>query len=87
MKIKAATKVVVCVSAPPEKTKSGLVLTLHDKQPEIGTVVDIGSGKTPILLKVGDKIAYRRFSEAKITIVGEEYIFVPFLDILAKIIN
>ena len=86
MLIRPAQKIVICKPAPKQKTTSGIVLPTPDKgAPEIGVVYAIGKGKLPVSLKVGSTIVYRRYTENKVYIQGEEYNFVRFEDITGVI--
>ena len=83
MKIKASKKIVV---VKPKKLAdisltSGLV-AVSEKVPEIGEIVEIGSGKVPVEMKVGDIVAYRKYGESQFFIGGMEFLFIGFDDIL-----
>ena len=72
-------------------SSSGLIIQSTQKNiPSEGTVVAIGPGlKLPdgdfieIDLKVGDKVAYSKFSGVEVTDEGVDYIILPYRDILA----
>jgi chaperonin GroES len=83
-KILPAEKVVICKDVPEMTTKSGLY-TPSEEKPELGKVYAIGKGKLPISIKVGDIIAYRKYTDNQVTIVGENYNFISFKDVLAVI--
>ena len=89
MEILAARDTVVCQNPPDSKTKSGIVVPSgNEKRPESGIVIAIGeAGKdgTPIKMKVGDKIVFRRYSDNRIYIEGKEYNFIHFKDIVGVI--
>lgn len=59
------------------------VITEGNGMPEIGIVEVIGKGIKPVDFKVGDKIAYRKYTDNKIKVDGVEYNFINFKDILA----
>lgn len=88
MQIIPAKKVVVC-KQPENVTKSGLKLAGEEgrdkKEPEIGVVVELGEGKTPVPVKKGDTIVFRRYSENRIAIKGEKFNFIDFKDIMAVV--
>ena len=71
-----------------EKTKSGIYIpeNAQEKKKE-GTVISAGTyedGKS-LPLKAGDHVIYGGYSSDKITVDSEEYVVVPFKDVLAKI--
>jgi len=71
-----------------EKTKSGIYIpeTAQEKKKE-GTVVSVGTRDdgTSLPLKPGDHVIYGGYSADKVEIENENYVFVPFKDVLAKI--
>ncbi len=71
-----------------EKTKSGIYIpeTAQEKKKE-GTVVSVGTRDdgTSLPLKPGDHVIYGGYSADKVEIESENYVFVPFKDVLAKI--
>ena len=86
MKIKASKEVVVCENPAESKTKTGLLYASDEKnKPELGVIYDIGSGKLPIEMKVGDTIVFRRYADNRIFIEGREYNFIRFEDIVGVI--
>ncbi|MDR3322240.1 MAG: co-chaperone GroES [Synergistaceae bacterium] len=96
MKLKPLGDRVVVKAAPhEEKTKGGLVLpdTVKEKPIE-GIVVAVGAGKvnddgkrTPIDLKVDDKVIYSKYSGTEVKVDGEEYLVISERDVLAVIEN
>lgn len=93
MTIKPLHDNVVLKPAKAEKTtKSGIVLpdTADKGKPEQGTVVAIGPGKilesgalSKMSLKVGDKVAFKKYSADEIEIEGETYLILSEDEILA----
>lgn len=88
MKLYPAKNIVICVTPPPEKTKSGLDLVRDKKGGQIGIVYAVGEpieekDKLPFQLKVGDKVVFRKYGENLAEIQGVEYNFVTFPDIVA----
>lgn len=86
-------RVVVKAVERPEQTKSGLFLpdTAQEK-PQEAIVVAVGPGKlqddgkrTPIDLKVGDKVLYSKYAGTDIKQLDEEYLILRESDILAVI--
>lgn len=86
MKILPAKNVVICTKPEAKPTKSGLVLPDDDKaKNEVGKVYAIGKGKLSIPLKVGDEIVFRKYTDNKVDIDGDEFNFIDFKDIMSKI--
>ena len=88
-------RVVVKAVERPEQTKSGLFLpdTAQEK-PQEALVVAVGPGKllddgtrTPIDLKVGDKVLYSKYAGTEIKQLDEEYLILRESDILAVILE
>ena len=82
-------RVVVKPAKAEEKTKSGIILpdTAQEKPVE-GAVVAIGTGRTtddgkvvPLIIKVGDKVLYGKYSGTEVKIDGEEYLIMRESDI------
>lgn len=74
-----------------EKTAGGIILPDTAKEkPQIGTVKAVGKGKTnpdgkviPIVVKVGDKVMYKKWGGNEIKVQNEEWTIVSQEDILA----
>ena len=86
-------RVVVKAAPHEEKTKGGLVLpdTVKEKPIE-GIVIAVGAGKvnddgkrTPIDLKVDDRVIYSKYSGTEVKLDGEEYLVISERDILAVV--
>ena len=74
-----------------EKTASGIILpdTVKEK-PQIGQVMAVGAGKVtpkgdkiPMVVKVGDKVMYKKWGGNEVKIEREEWTLVSQEDILA----
>jgi len=74
-----------------EITKSGIVLpdTIDKEKPEKGEVVAVGGGKlldngqrAPMVVKVGDKVMFKKYSPDEIKVDGVEYLIISESDIL-----
>ena len=73
------------------KTASGIILPDNAKEkPQTGQIVAVGPGKVtpkgekePIVVKVGQKVMYKRWGGNEVKINGEELILVEQKDILA----
>lgn len=87
IKIQPATKIVVLKPVKIEELGGSLLVVFasEKEQPLVGEVVVVGSGKVPMVMKKGNKVAYRRFGESKFLLGGNEYIFVHFDDLLGVI--
>ncbi len=75
------------------KTASGIILPdSAQEKPQMGQVVAIGPGKVtpkgekePIVVKVGQKVMYKKWGGNEVKLNGEELILVEQKDILAII--
>jgi chaperonin GroES len=75
------------------KTVSGIILPdSAQEKPQMGQVVAIGPGKVtpkgekePIVVKVGQKVMYKKWGGNEVKLNGEELILVEQKDILAII--
>ena len=86
MKVLPAKKTVVIKPTKLSSFSRGGLEVVSEKQPEIGEVVAIGSGKLPIEgMKKGDIIAYRKYGEAKFFVGTEQMLFIDFQDVLGVI--
>jgi len=76
-----------------EKTKGGIIIPDAAKEkPQEGRVIAVGEGKvlesgqrSPISVKVGDKILFGKYSGTEIKIDGEEHLILREDDVLAVI--
>lgn len=74
-----------------EKTASGIILPDSAKEkPQIGLVVAVGPGrvspkgeKEEVVVKVGQKVMYKKWGGDEVKAEGEEYMMVKQTDILA----
>lgn len=75
------------------KTASGIILPDSAKEkPQIGLVMAVGAGKLdkdgkkqPVVVKVGEKVMYKKWGGSEVKIEGEEWTMVGQEDILAII--
>ena len=76
-----------------EKTASGIILPDSVKEkPQVGTVMAIGEGKigpkgdkAPMVVKVGQKVMYKKWGGNEVKVQGEEWTLVGQDDILAVV--
>ncbi|OGF21591.1 co-chaperone GroES [Candidatus Falkowbacteria bacterium RIFOXYB2_FULL_38_15] len=87
-------RVVIKPILEDKTTKSGIVLpqTVDKEKPEQGEVLAIGPGKildngqvSPMGVKVGDKVMFKKYSPDEIKIESEELLIISESDILAII--
>ncbi|MDP3998564.1 MAG: co-chaperone GroES [bacterium] len=73
------------------KTSSGILLPETAKEkPQVGQVMAIGSGsitedgkKMPMVVRVGQKVMYKKWGGNEVKVEGEEWLLVEQKDILA----
>jgi chaperonin GroES len=76
-----------------EKLPSGIVLPETAKEkPQVGKIMAVGGGgvtddgkKVPMVVKVGQKVMYKKWGGNEIKVEGEEWLLVEQKDILAII--
>lgn len=95
MKLKPLfNNVIVKALKNEEMTKSGIVLpdTMDKEKPEQGEIVAVGNGKVldngqtaPMVVKVGDKVMFKKYSPDEVKVDGEEYLVLSESDIIAVI--
>jgi len=75
-----------------DKTASGIILPDSAKEkPQVGVVMAIGEGKVvkgekhPVVVKVGQKVMYKKWGGSEVKVDGEEWTMVSQDDILAII--
>lgn len=86
-----ADRVLVKVDEEETKTKGGILLPdTAQKKSQKGTVIAISSGKildngvrTPLEVKVGDRVLFAKYSGVDIEEEGENYLLLSERDILA----
>ena len=71
-----------------EKTAGGIILldTASKEKPLMGTVKAIGNIENSEI-SVGDKVIYKQYSGTDIEFEKEEFIVVPYSDILVKVVE
>jgi chaperonin GroES len=86
-----ADRVIVKPLEAEERTKGGIILPDTAKEKPIeGTIIAVGSGKVtddgktvPMVVKVGDKVLYGKYSGTEVTVNGEDYLIMRESDIFA----
>jgi len=83
-------RIVVKPSEEEQTTVSGIVIPDTAKEkPQEGEVVAVGSGKfedgqrTPMDVKVGDKVIYSKYGGTEVKVEGDEYLILSARDVLA----
>ena len=67
------------------KTASGIYLSQKQEEEDYGIVVSFSVVETIKGLKIGDKVVYKSYDSKKVVDNGEEYLIMPYKDILAVI--
>ena len=78
-----------------EKTKGGIIIPDAAKEkPQEGRVIAVGEGKvlengqkSPLSVKVGDKILFGKYSGTEIKIDGDEHLILREDDVLAIVVD
>lgn len=90
------SNVVIKPEKKAEVTKSGIVLpdTADRERPERGEIVAVGEGRllqngqrSPMSVKAGDKVMFKKYSPDEIKLDGEEYLVISEEDIIAVILQ
>ena len=84
-------RVLIKPSEEKERTKGGIVIPDTAKEkPHEGKVIAVGEGKKnddgkliPLILKVGDKVLYGKYSGTEITVNEEDYLIMREDDVVA----
>ena len=80
----------VLLEIPEEKeakTVSGIIIPDSAKEkPEYAKVVALGNIDNPGI-SVGDTVFYKKFSGTEVEFEGKNYLFIPYADLLAKIME
>jgi chaperonin GroES len=70
-----------------QKTSSGIIIPdiAKTKQPT-GKVIAMGIIEKPGI-SIGDMVLYKEFSGKEVKFEGKDYLFIPYPDVLAKIVE
>lgn len=86
MKVKPlADRVLVKVEKTEAKTAGGIIIpdTVTQEKTQTGVVEAIGTDSEKILVSVGQKVMYDKYSGVQIKIDGEEYLILKMADVVA----
>ena len=73
------------VEEKEQKTASGLIIPdSAQEKPEYAKVIALGNIENPEV-SVGDTVFYKKFSGTEVNFEGKKYLFIPYDDLLAKI--
>ena len=70
-----------------EKTASGIIIpdTARSKE-ATGKVVAIGNVEEP-KIKIGDTVLYKEYAGTEVEFDGKKYLFIPYKEVLAKVVE
>ena len=69
------------------KTAGGLIIPDTAKEkPQMAKVAGIGIIENPGI-SIGDTVIYKKFSGTEVDFEGKKFLFVPYADLLAKIVE
>ncbi|MBO8456931.1 MAG: co-chaperone GroES [Spirochaetes bacterium] len=86
MKVKPlADRVLVKVEKTEAKTAGGIIIpdTVTQEKTQTGVVEAVGTDSEKILVSVGQKVMYDKYSGVQIKIDGEEYLILKMADVVA----
>ena len=70
-----------------QKTTSGIIIPDSAKEKDaVGKVVALGNIENPGI-SVGDIVLYKEFSGNEIEFDSKKYLFIPYADVLAKVVE
>ena len=69
------------------KTAGGIIIPDTAKEkPQMGKVIALGNIENPAI-SAGDVVLYKKFSGTEMKFEGKDYLFIPYADLLAKIVE
>lgn len=86
MKVKPlADRVLVKVEKTEAKTAGGIIIpdTVTQEKTQTGVVEAVGTDSEKILVSVGQKVMYDKYSGVQIKVDGEEYLILKMADVVA----
>lgn len=70
-----------------QKTAGGIIIPDTAKEkPQMARVVAVGNIENPGIT-VGDLVVYKKYSGTELEFEGHKYLFIPYADLLAKIVE
>ena len=75
------------VQEKEQKTASGIIIPdSAQEKPEFAKVVALGNIENPGV-SAGDTVFYKKFSGTEVEFEGKKYLFIPYADLLAKVME
>ena len=75
------------VQEKEQKTASGIIIPdSAQEKPEFAKVVALGNIENPGIA-AGDTVFYKKFSGTEVDFEGKKYLFIPYADLLAKVME
>ena len=75
------------VQEKEQKTASGIIIPdSAQEKPEFAKVVALGDIENPSIT-AGDTVFYKKFSGTELEFEGKKYLFIPYADLLAKVME
>ena len=75
------------VQEKEQKTASGIIIPdSAQEKPEFAKVVALGNIDNPGIA-AGDTVFYKKFSGTEVDFEGKKYLFIPYADLLAKVME
>ncbi len=93
MKVKPLGEMVLLKAIEEEQVSSGgiIIPDTAKEKPMMAEVVAVGPGgnvdgkEVPMVLKVGDKVVYRRYAGTELKLDGEDYVITKQSDVMAVV--
>jgi len=75
------------VQEKEQKTASGIIIPdSAQEQPEYAKVIALGNIENPGV-SAGDIVFYKKFTGTEVDFEGKKYLFIPYADLLAKVME
>lgn len=70
-----------------QRTSGGIIIpdTAREK-PQLARVIAVGNVENPGIA-IGDMVVYKKYSGTELEFEGHKYLFIPYADLLAKIVE
>ncbi|MBE0639076.1 MAG: co-chaperone GroES [Bacteroidales bacterium] len=70
-----------------QRSSGGIIIPDTAKEkPQMARVVAVGNVENPGIV-VGDMVIYKKYSGTELEFEGHKYLFIPYADLLAKIVE